>query len=184
MAGISVMLVGLVVCGRAGSLRKEDTNTIATTSSFSPFALGVFYCVTAGLLSALVNFALIFGAPIAKPAMTEGLDIATANNALWALVFTASYLVNFGYCIFKSYKENTFYKFRLISTAHYWLMAAMMGILWAGGIVVYGRGGDGRHLWSGVRLSKHARCVYLDGQCSRHDFWENGAALQLERDLL
>ena len=140
IVGMGIMFAGLVVCARAGSLRTGNRNNAGTASSLSPFALGLLYCVAAGVLSALVNFALIFGAPIAKPAMAQGLDLATANNAVWALVFTASYLVNFGYCLFKGYREKTMHKFCLASTARYWLLALLMGILWAGGIVVYGRG--------------------------------------------
>ncbi len=140
LVGIGIMLAGLVVCSRAGGLRAGNTRPAGTASSLSPFALGVLYCVAAGLLSALVNFALIFGAPITGQAVAQGVDLATANNAIWALVFTSSYLVNLGYCIFKSIKDKTLYKFSIASTFRYWLLAGVMGILWAGGIVVYGRG--------------------------------------------
>jgi L-rhamnose-H+ transport protein len=74
------------------------------------------------------------------PAMAQGLDLATANNAVWALVFTASYLVNLGYCIFKGAREKTLHKFSTNSSPRYWGIAVIMGVLWAGGIVVYGRG--------------------------------------------
>jgi L-rhamnose-H+ transport protein len=87
-----------------------------------------------------VNFALIFGAPISKPAMAQGLDASTANNAVWALVFTANYIVNFGYCVFLAFRKHTFSKFFAASTGVYWAFAAVMGLIWAGGIVVYGRG--------------------------------------------
>ena len=137
LIGIGIMFAGLAVCARAGSLR---SGTQKADSSLSSFGLGVFYCVAAGLLSALVNFALIFGAPIARPAIAQGLDIAAANNAVWALVFISSYLVNLGYCIFKGLREKTLHKFFLPSTGRYWALAVIMGILWAGGIVVYGRG--------------------------------------------
>jgi L-rhamnose-H+ transport protein len=137
LIGIAIMFAGLAVCARAGGLRSRSRKI---DSSLSSFGLGVFYCVSAGLLSALVNFALIFGAPIAKPAIAQGLDLATANNAVWALVFISSYLVNIGYCIFKGSRAKTLHKFLLPSTGRYWALAVIMGLLWAGGIVVYGRG--------------------------------------------
>jgi L-rhamnose-H+ transport protein len=138
LGGIGLMVVGLLVCARAGSLKsaKENSQTRAETS----FGLGLLYCIAAGLLSALVNFALIFGAPIAKPAMAQGLDASAANNAVWALVFTANYLVNFGYCVYLGAKKGTLHKFFMASTSAYWLLAVIMGVLWAGGIVIYGRG--------------------------------------------
>jgi L-rhamnose-H+ transport protein len=139
LIGIATMLLGLIVCARAGNLKSMGVQTAQAISPAS-FSIGLFYCIAAGLLSALVNFALIFGAPIAKPAIMHGLDPATANNAIWALVFTASYLVNFGCCIFKGARERTLQKFLLDSNPLYWGSAGIMGILWAGGLVVYGRG--------------------------------------------
>lgn len=139
LAGIAVMIAGLMVCARAGSLKARDAQ-VAKTSSSTSFGIGLFYCVASGLLSALVNFALIFGAPIAKVALARGLDLATANNAVWALVFTVAYMVNLGYCIFKGARRGTLKKFRSDSTLLYWALAGVMGLLWAGGIVVYGRG--------------------------------------------
>jgi L-rhamnose-H+ transport protein len=136
-AGIGLMVAGLMVCARAGSLKSVDAGGAKAASSFG---LGLLYCAAAGLLSALVNFALIFGAPVAQPAIARGLDAATANNAVWALVFTSNFLVNLGYCIFLCARNKTFGKFSLARTAHYWLLAVVMGGLWAGGIVVYGRG--------------------------------------------
>lgn len=139
LAGIAVMVSGLVICSWAGSLKAGNSRAMRDRGSGS-FALGLFYCIVAGLLSALVNFALIFGAPIARPAMARGLDLATANNAVWALVFTSSYLVNLGYCLWKAIREKTLHKSFSPRTGRYWLWAVLMGLLWAGGIVIYGRG--------------------------------------------
>jgi L-rhamnose-H+ transport protein len=138
--GIATMVIGLVVCARAGSLKIGNVRAEKVKSSLSGYGIGLIYCIAAGFLSALVNFALIFGEPIAKPAMARGLDPGTANNAVWALVFTSGYLVNTGYCVFKSFRERTFRKFFAQPARRYWGWALIMGILWAGGIVVYGRG--------------------------------------------
>jgi len=140
LSGISIMLLGLAICARAGSLKATSEIAAKNAPSSLTFGLGLFYCIAAGLLSALVNFALIFGAPIANPAIAQGLDAATANNAVWALVFAASYLVNFGYCLYLGFRKRTLSKFFLPGTGSYWILATIMGLLWAGGIVVYGRG--------------------------------------------
>jgi L-rhamnose-H+ transport protein len=139
LIGIATMVLGLIICARAGRLKGSNLQTMIVTSPVS-FGIGLSYCIAAGLLSAFVNFALIFGAPIAEPAVARGLDRATANNAVWALVFTASYLVNLGYCIFKGAKENTLQRLFSDSSLYYWGLAGVMGVLWTGGIVVYGRG--------------------------------------------
>jgi L-rhamnose-H+ transport protein len=98
------------------------------------------YCIAAGLLSALVNFALIFGAPLAKAATDSGAPRAAANNAIWAIAFSANYLVNLMYCLYLARKKGTLSNFKLASTGRYWLLAVAMGLLWAGGIVIYGLG--------------------------------------------
>ncbi len=138
LLGIGMMSAGLAICSRAGSLRarKQESSDSAKAS----FGVGVFYCLAAGLLSALVNFALIYGSPIADPAIQEGLSATDANNAVWGLVFASSYLVNIGYCLFRSIRAKTLQDYFRPSTGRYWILAASMGILWAGGIVVYGRG--------------------------------------------
>ena len=178
LAGIFVMIIGLIVCARAGSLKAADQNSPAVKAvsqlmspdknreerfslgenhekvlGFGPhqlrnrssgsapsFGRGAFYCIAAGLLSALVNFALIFGAPLAQAAIDRGTPPAAANNAIWAIVFATNYLLNIAYCVYLGRKRSSFIKFMLPSTGYYWLLAVAMGLLWAGGIVVYGLG--------------------------------------------
>lgn len=139
LSGIAVMIVGLSLCARAGSLKARDEQSSSATSN-KPFGLGLFYCVAAGLLSGLVNFSLVLGVPIAIPAIEEGINPATANNAIWALAFTANYVVNILFCIRKGTKNGTIRQLLSRGTIHYWALAACMGLLWAGGIVIYGRG--------------------------------------------
>lgn len=139
-AGICVMLVGLMVCARAGQLKAANQADPEGNDGHVSFGLGAFYCFAAGLFSALVNFALIFGAPVAQAATARGISQAAANNAIWAIVFATNFLVNFGYCVYLGRKRGSFRKLLLRATGYYWLLAIAMGLLWAGGIVVYGLG--------------------------------------------
>ena len=137
LAGIGLMVIGLAICAHAGNLKHREPEEQTRPRQFR---LGLMYCLAAGVLSALINFALVFGAPIAQPAIAAGVDPATANNAVWAIVFTVNYLVNIGYCLFRGARRGSLRKFRTDSTTRYWALALVMGILWAGGIVAYGRG--------------------------------------------
>ena len=137
LAGIGLMVIGLTICARAGNLKHGESGEPGRPMQFG---LGLIYCLAAGVLSALVNFALVFGAPIAQRAIASGVDPATANNAVWAIVFTVNYLVNIGYCLFRAVRKGSLRKFRTDSTPRYWALAFVMGMLWAGGIVAYGRG--------------------------------------------
>jgi L-rhamnose-H+ transport protein len=138
LAGICTMLAGLAVCARAGNLKLPSQSR--ANAAGASFARGAVYCLAAGLLSALVNFALIFGAPLAQAAKDRGVPDTAVNNAIWAIVFVANYLVNLGYCIYLALKRGTMMRVTLPGTGYYWLLAVGMGVLWAGGIVVYGLG--------------------------------------------
>jgi len=138
--GICVMVIGLVVCARAGSLKAANQGPPEADTVTASFARGAFYCVAAGLLSALVNFGLIFGTPLAQAATARGAAPAAANNAIWAIVFVTNYVLNLAYCVYLGRKRGTLKKFMLPSTGYYWLLAVAMGLLWAGGIVIYGLG--------------------------------------------
>lgn len=143
IAGIAVMLLGLAVCARAGRMKeaelKKDRDLSSRTGRVS-FNWGLLFCVLSGLLSALVNFGLIFGASIADVAVRWGADKAGANNAVWALVFTSGYGVNVVYCAYLAKRERSFVNFRQEGALYYWLAAILMGIVWGGGIVIYGVG--------------------------------------------
>ena len=144
MAGITVMLLGLVACARAGQLKEDSTKPSEPGGSGTgrkvSFKLGLFFCVASGLTSALVNFGLIFGDDIAKAAIRQGASPSNATNAIWALVFTANYVVNVAYALYLARKHRTLGKFLQRGIGAYWAAAVYLGILWAGGIVVYGLG--------------------------------------------
>jgi L-rhamnose-H+ transport protein len=143
--GIVVMVVGIITCSKAGQMKEASlTQGISqqevTTTSKVPFRIGLMFCIAAGLLSALVNFGLIFGTDIIHSAVQHGVNLSTANNAIWALVFTANYLVNVGYCVYLIRRNRSYKNFFKKGTGHYWAWAVFMGILWPGGIVIYGIG--------------------------------------------
>jgi L-rhamnose-H+ transport protein len=145
MGGIALMVVGISTCAVAGQMKARAAVGPKAEGGEGrhekpSFKLGLFYCIAAGVLSALVNFGLIFGGEIAAAASRHGADPADANNATWALVFSANYLVNVAYCVYLLRKRGTFGNFVRRGTGAYWAGAVVMGLLWAGGIVVYGIG--------------------------------------------
>ncbi len=145
MGGIALMIIGVSTCAMAGQLKESSTvKPDPTESAPQPrkgsFKLGLAYCIAAGLLSALVNFGLIFGKGITDVAIKQGADSANANNATWALVFTSNYLVNVAYCALLMRRRGTSKNYLQSGTGFYWAGAVLMGALWAGGIVVYGMG--------------------------------------------
>ena len=143
--GIALMISGLIVCAFAGKKKGEyqdqdNSRTQAVSPDKPNFTRGLFFCIAAGLFSALVNFGLIFGTEISEQAIKHGAHLANSSNAVWALVFTSNFLVNVGYCVFLIRRNGTGPLFKENGTGWYWIAAAIMGIVWAGGIIVYGAG--------------------------------------------
>jgi L-rhamnose-H+ transport protein len=144
LAGVAVMIAGLVVSARAGILKESDQQTRGEEKSRNlqkaTFRKGLIYCVLAGLLSSLVNFGFIYGSSLSKASIAMGADPVHSQNALLALVFTSNFLVNIGFCLYLLIKNKTFNRFALKGTSKYWIMVIVMGLLWSGGIVIYGMG--------------------------------------------
>ena len=144
LGGIILMAVGLYISAKAGLLKDRDQQVSGEVVTGGlqkvSFRKGLIFCIVSGIMSSLVNFGFIYGTSITEAAVERGAAIMNAENAGLALVFTANYLVNAGFCIYLLAKNRSFRKFSLKGTFRYWPMAVFMGILWPGGIVVYGMG--------------------------------------------
>jgi len=141
LAGIAVMIAGISICAYAGHVRQKAAGSLEESSvPARRLRQGILYCVLSGVLSPMVNFALIFGGGIADSAIRYGATPANANNAIWALVFTANYSVNILYCLWLMRRNGTLKCYRAPGAGPNWTGAAAMGLLWAGGIAVYGAG--------------------------------------------
>jgi len=141
VVALIVMLAGILLCSRAGSLRaKASAASDSSASIKSTFGLGLIYCVLSGVLSPMVNFALLKGDFLREIAIRHGASPIWAVNAIWFLVFTVAYGLNVAYCLVLIFKNRTLSKQEKAGSWHHWAMAATMGVLWAGGIVFYGVG--------------------------------------------
>ncbi len=144
LLAVAVMIAGIVVISRAGKLREKELASGTGQregKSSTPFAIGLFFCVLSGLLSACVNFSLHFGGGIADQATRLGASDISANNAMWALVFTGNYLVNFVYAAFLMAKNKTMNRVVVHGKPAYWFWALFMGISWPVGIILMGIAG-------------------------------------------
>jgi len=144
LLAVAVMVGGIIVISKAGRLREKELAPGAGASdakSSVPFAYGLGLCFVSGLLSACVNLSLHFGTDIAHNATLLGASDVSANNALWALIFTGNYLVNFLYATYLMLKNGTVGRMMTHGKPAYWLWALFMGISWPVGIVLMGMAG-------------------------------------------
>jgi L-rhamnose-H+ transport protein len=135
-----IMLAGISLSGRAAGLRAKNNAEVSLDSSKKPFTLGLLFCVLSGLLSPMINFALLKGDFLRDIAIHHGTSPMWAENAVWALAFTMAYGLNVAYCLTLMLKNRTLIQQTASGGAHHWVMGAAMGILWAGGVVLYGVG--------------------------------------------
>jgi L-rhamnose-H+ transport protein len=141
LIAIAIMICGIVVCAIAGNRKEKSAPATRVEKTHKrSFHFGLILCVVAGALSGLINFALVYGTEITQQAQRRGAGPLSAINALWALVFTANYLANVGYCVYLIVRNRSIGQLFEKGTAGYWGRAILMGVLWGGGVVVYGVG--------------------------------------------
>jgi L-rhamnose-H+ transport protein len=140
MAGTLVMTLGLVFLAVAGKRREREQ---AAASERSGFSVGLIICILSGIFSAMLNFAFVFGEEMRQLSLQAGASTAMSGNAIWALGVNCGCLPNAAYCIYLLNKNHTWGVYREKSTgAGYFLGAALMGVLWFSGVMVYGVGAD------------------------------------------
>ncbi len=145
MAALGVMIVGIILSGVAGGWREKELAARGnaqegTIANKSRFGLGLVFCILSGVLSPLVNFALLQGEHLQKAAIAYGASSANSINAVWALVFTSCYGLNVVFCLLLTVKNKNLTSLVAAPAQRYWFLAAIMGILWAGGVSIYGIG--------------------------------------------
>jgi len=141
IAALVILLTGILLCSWAGSIRAKATaDTDSPGNAKGSFKLGLLYCVLSGILSPMVNFALLKGDLLREIAIRHGASPVWAINAVWALVFTVAYGLNAAYCLVLIFRNRVRSEKVESGSWSHWVLAAGMGILWAGGIVFYGVG--------------------------------------------
>ena len=141
IAGTVVMTLGLVFLAVAGKRREREQASGSGTSERAGFGVGLLICILSGVFSSMLNFAFVFGQQLQDLSQQAGASTAMSGNAIWALAVSCGFLPNAAYCVYLLNKNHTWGVFMERSAgAGYALSAALMGVLWYSGLVVYGTG--------------------------------------------
>lgn len=135
LAGIALVLAGVLVCAVAGT-RRED----ALKSHPGPRKngiLGLVLAILCGFGASFVNFGLAFGAPLVQLAHAFGASAFNASNAAWLPLMLAGAVPNLLYCLWLLRKNRTGSKF-LAGCASHWALAFVMAVCWFGSTLLYG----------------------------------------------
>lgn len=148
IAGTAVMTIGLILLSLAGRRRERDLGTLQQAER-SGFTLGLIICIFSGIFSSMMNFSFIFGDELRVRALASGASSAMAANPIWSLTVTAGFVSNFLYCFYVLHKRHT-WSLYIQGRPSYWLLGTTTGLLWFGGIVVYGMGAAYSGAWGGI----------------------------------
>ena len=139
LAGLAIAVCGIVICSAAGSQRDKESRRAAVPATGGKFITGLLISVASGLLSPMLNFGFVFGAPLQDAARAAGASASLASNAIWAPALAAGFLVNGGYAIYLLNRNKSWGAFSGGKVAD-WLGGCVMGLLWYGGMSIYGMG--------------------------------------------
>jgi L-rhamnose-H+ transport protein len=151
IAGTLVMTLGLVFLALAGKRRERERTSGTASAGRSGFGVGLLICILSGVFSAMLNFGFVFGEEMRQLTLRAGATTAMSGNGIWALAVTCGCLPNAAYCIYLLNKNHTWSAFRETTSGFgYALGASFMGLLWYGGVVVYGMGADALGALGGI----------------------------------
>jgi len=139
LLGIGMVLVifGIILCTRAGSLKKGNTEKKRVDRKDS-FMAGLLISIGAGILCSFPNIGFSFGSGIVDRAVNSGVPVSLAGNAIWALFFTLGSTINIGYCIFLIIRKKSMGQFKANMSFRNIQWGLIMAVLWIVSFYIYG----------------------------------------------
>jgi L-rhamnose-H+ transport protein len=134
--GISLVLLGVLVCAAAGRAREKAQSGLVKTSK--PFAVGLAMALLSGFCAAFMNVGVAYGAPLAMSAAAHGAGAQHVVNAIWLPLLAAGAVPNLVYCWYLLLKQGSWKNYRSPDTPFYAFLAAVMAILWFFSTALYG----------------------------------------------
>lgn len=167
LAGLVVCIIGIILCGKAGTLKEKELSAGAGTDPHGTivkteykFGLGLFVSIVSGVLSACFNFGLEAGKPMAdvanelwKTAHPAQGEFLYRNNVVYVVVLWGGLTTNFIWCMILNARNKSFgdYTNKKAPLARNYLFSALAGTTWFLQFFFYGMGesklGNGASSW-------------------------------------
>ncbi|MFD0794846.1 L-rhamnose/proton symporter RhaT [Mucilaginibacter litoreus] len=163
LLGILVCVIGIILCGRAGTLKERD---LAGGAQAGPqnkeyrFGLGITLAIVSGVLSACFNFGIEAGKSMAEVANTawqsqhpgQG-NFLFSNNVTYVIILWGGLTTNFVWCMVLNARNKTFSNYTDSKTPllKNYIFSALAGTTWFLQFFFYGMGesklGNGASSW-------------------------------------
>ncbi|HWB84128.1 MAG TPA: L-rhamnose/proton symporter RhaT [Bryobacteraceae bacterium] len=151
--GIAIGTLGIAVTGAAGRLKEQGlqgkkTESQPETAFEAHFSIGkgLALSLLAGVLSAVYNFSLNAGQPIADVAAQHGADV-WQGNVVYIFSNTGAFLTTLIYCAYLHLKHKSLGEFVSLPSGEQttqlplnFVMAGLTGVLWYGQFFFYNLG--------------------------------------------
>jgi L-rhamnose-H+ transport protein len=162
LAGLTVCILGIIICGKAGAIKDRDLGSGHIDASGSEFklALGLFVSIVSGVLSACFSFGIEAGSSMGVVANTawqmvnpdQG-EFLFRNNVIFVVILWGGLTTNLIWCIVLNIRNQTLSDYTNSNTPllKNYLLCALGGTTWFLQFFFYGMGeskmGNGASSW-------------------------------------
>ena len=142
LASMPVLFIGLILYAVAGRRREKEQRAGEglTKVRRGSFIGGLAIAAFTGVFGANLNLGFAFGGGLIQRSLQLGANQVTSTYCVWALVLGAGSIPNFLYCAFLLTRNRTWSLFVGAGWLKECLLSLAMGVLWLGGILLYGVG--------------------------------------------
>jgi L-rhamnose-H+ transport protein len=163
LLGVTLCLVGIYLCGRAGMMKEKELPEEKKKESIKEFNLvkGLIVCTFSGILSACFNYGIEAGTPMAEqanalwraanPEATS--EFLYQNNVIYVVLLWGGLTTNLVWCLILNARNKTFGDYTNAKTPllQNYFFAALAGTIWFLQFFFYGMGesklGNGASSW-------------------------------------
>jgi L-rhamnose-H+ transport protein len=162
LLGLLICVIGIVICGKAGSLKDKDLKGAATDASGGEFKVGIglILAVISGILSACFSFGIEAGSSLGvmanelwKAANPGEGEFLFRNNVIFVVILWGGLTTNFIWCMYLNAKNKSFSDYTNSQTPllKNYILCALGGTMWFLQFFFYGMGesklGNGASSW-------------------------------------
>jgi L-rhamnose-H+ transport protein len=168
LLGIFVCVIGIIICGRAGTLKEKDlakAGAVANENKDYRFGMGIFVAIVSGVLSACFAFGIDAGHHMAAEAdklwkiaqhidpKNDTVHFLYQNNVTYIVILWGGLTTNFIWCMILNARNKTFGNYTDSKTPllKNYIFSALAGTTWFLQFFFYGMGesklGNGASSW-------------------------------------
>ena len=147
LVGMVIVVGGIILCARASALKGATGEKSAATAAGTG---GLMIAIAAGVLSCLPNIGMNYAQGMIRAAEMAGTTPAMAGNVVWALLFTAGFVMNGTYCVGLMVRRGNVRELLTNEPVRNAACCALAALLWIGSFYLYGFGAARLGNWGGI----------------------------------